>query len=98
MQECGHGDHHRAARDRNEELHDDVVADLDQHEDLDMPSASDIFNELKGANQRLDNILAAEQAVAHPVCGAGGWLDRPWDEERLASVILVLYSQGGSLR
>ena len=32
-----------------------------------MPSASDIFNELKGANQRLDNILAAEQAVRDAV-------------------------------
>ena len=32
-----------------------------------MPSATDIFNELKGANQRLDNILAAEQAVRDAV-------------------------------
>ena len=32
-----------------------------------MPSASDIFNELKGANQRLDNILATEQQVRDAV-------------------------------
>jgi hypothetical protein len=32
-----------------------------------MPSASDIFNELKGANQRLDNILAAEQGIRDAV-------------------------------
>jgi hypothetical protein len=45
-----------------------------------MPSASDIFNELKGANQRLDNILAVEQTTRDAVLA----LDQ--DVEQLVSL------------
>jgi hypothetical protein len=44
-----------------------------------------------------DNRDKAEQAVAHPVCAAGGWIDRPWDEERLARLIVDVVRQWGEV-
>lgn len=38
---------------------------------------------------------AAEKAVAHPVCAAGGWIDRPWTEERLARIIVDVIREWG---
>jgi hypothetical protein len=39
----------------------------------------------------------AEQAVAHPVCAAGGWIDRPWSEERLAGLIVEVVRRWGEV-
>jgi hypothetical protein len=39
----------------------------------------------------------AEQAVAHPVCAAGGWIDRPWEEERLAKLIVDVVREWGEV-
>jgi hypothetical protein len=47
-----------------------------------------------GVNETRDK---AEQAVAHPVCAAGGWIDRPWSEERLAKLIVDVVRQWGQV-
>jgi hypothetical protein len=39
----------------------------------------------------------AEQAVAHAVCAAGGWIDRPCEEERLARLIVDVVREWGQV-
>lgn len=30
----------------------------------------------------------AEEAIRHPLCAAGGWIDRPWQEKELAEMVV----------
>ena len=43
------------------------------------------------------NAEKADLAIAQPVCAAGGWIDRPWDEERLAKLIVDVVRQWGEV-
>jgi hypothetical protein len=47
-----------------------------------------------GVHQSRDQ---TEQAVAQAVCAAGGWIDRPWEEERLARLIVDAVRQWGQV-
>ncbi|MDQ3698613.1 MAG: hypothetical protein M3373_11415 [Gemmatimonadota bacterium] len=54
-----------------------------------MPSATDIFNEIKGANQRLDNILAVEQEVRDAVLQVDQGVDQLVSLQSFANGALV---------